>query len=109
MTKNKFAGLIQSGLKVEPEQSAPGINQSPAPVSPSPVPSAAEPVRMLGGRVPDSIFREFQYAKLEAESALGIRRVTTEEAVEAFVRMLRDEDVKARWREEVSRVRREKR
>ena len=108
MTKNKFAGLIQSGLKVEPEQSAP-VSQSPAPVSPSPVPPAAEPVRMLGGRVPDSIFREFQYAKLEAESALGIRRVTTEEAVEAFVRMLRDEDVKARWQEEVGRVRREKR
>ncbi|MFC3863148.1 hypothetical protein ACFOPQ_20510, partial [Deinococcus antarcticus] len=63
------------------------------------------PSRMLGGRVPDSLFKEFQYAKMAAETATGIRRVTTEDAVAAFVRMLRDPQMVERWHAELLEVR----
>jgi hypothetical protein len=36
-------------------------------------------MRMLGGRVPNRICREFRYEKLRAEAATPVRRVTTEE------------------------------
>ena len=39
--------------------------------------------RLLSGHVPDSVFREFGHARLDAEAALRLRRVTTEEAIEA--------------------------
>ena len=98
---NKFAALAQQGLdETKHEQKFEGHQANPVPAS-----TAGEPVRMLGGRVPDSIFREFQYAKLEAEDVTKVRRVTTEEAVEAMVRLLRDPEVKAKWMDEVAEIR----
>jgi hypothetical protein len=97
---NKFSGLTaRKSLDPEPE------------VKEAPVAPAAQPqvVRMLGGRVPDPIFREFTYLKLSAEPELQVKRVTTEEALEAMVRALRDPEVRARWLEELRDVRRERR
>jgi hypothetical protein len=76
------------------------------PVSP-PAPGN-ETMRMLGGRVPDRIFREFQYEKLQAESATPLGRVTTEKAVEAFVQLPRDDELRARWQQALQAVRHER-
>lgn len=95
MTGNKFAALAAAGMAqdaTKEQQEAPEVRP-------------AEQVRMLGGRVPDSIFREFQMAKFDAEGQTGLRRITTEEAVEAFVRLLRDEETKAKWVATVAQVR----
>ncbi|MGY2897303.1 hypothetical protein [Deinococcus sp. UYEF24] len=97
---NKFSGLTsRKAIQPEPEAKDP------------PVSAAVQPqvVRMLGGRVPDPIFREFTYLKLSAEPELQVKRVTTEEALEAIVRALRDPEVRARWLEELRDVRRERR
>jgi len=97
---NKFSGLTsRKTLDAEPEDK--GL--------PAAVPVQAQVVRMLGGRVPDPIFREFTYLKLSAEPELQVKRVTTEEALEAMVRALRDPEVRARWLEELRDVRRERR
>lgn len=97
---NKFSGLTSRKVEV-PEPAA----KVPA------VPTAVQPqvVRMLGGRVPDPIFREFTYLKLSAEPELQVKRVTTEEALEAMVRALRDPEVRSRWLDELRDVRRERR
>lgn len=97
---NKFSGL--TSRTVEPSEPAAKV---PA------VPTAVQPqvVRMLGGRVPDPIFREFTYLKLSAEPELQVKRVTTEEALEAMVRALRDPEVRSRWLDELRDVRRERR
>jgi hypothetical protein len=68
-----------------------------------------EAVRMLGGRVPDPIFREFTFAKLSAESDLHVRKITTEEGLEAMVRALRDSEVREKWLAELQEVRKERR
>lgn len=56
-----------------------------------------EPVRMLGGRVPDSVFRRFSRLKEDAELHLGVRKVTNEQGIEALVRALDDPDARAAW------------
>lgn len=100
---NKFSGLTaRKTVEAEPEQ------QQKEPV-PSAVPVQSQTVRMLGGRVPDSIFREFTYLKLGAEPDLQVKRITTEEALEAIVRALRDPKVRTRWLEELREVRRARR
>jgi hypothetical protein len=96
MTKpNKFAGLV-AATQSQPQPVA-------APTAPAAAPSSL-PDRMLGGRVPDSIFREFQKQKMAAEESLGVRRVTTEEALEAFVRMIRTPDGYRQWLGAVAEV-----
>ena len=97
---NKFAGLT-SRKTTDPEPEAKEA------ITPQPVQSQV--IRMLGGRVPDPIFREFTYLKLGAEPDLQVRRITTEEALEAMVRALRDPEVRARWLEELREVRKERR
>ena len=100
MTGNRFAALAAQGLDdARKEELSERGREEEAQAAPS------GPLRMLGGRVPDSLFKEFQYAKMAAESATGIRRVTTEDAVAAFVRMLRDPEVLERWHEELKDVR----
>lgn len=97
---NKFSGLT-ARKTTGPEPEAKEVA----------VPQAIQPqvVRMLGGRVPDPIFREFTYLKLGAEPDLQVKRITTEEALEAMVRALRDPEVRTRWLEELRDVRRERR
>lgn len=57
-----------------------------------------EPVRMLGGRVPDSVFRQFSRLKETAELQLGVRKVTNEQGLEAMVRALEtDPEARAAW------------
>lgn len=97
---NKFAGLT-SGKTTDPEPKAKETTAAQ--------PVQSQVVRMLGGRVPDPIFREFTYLKLGAEPDLQVKRITTEEALEAMVRALRDPEVRARWLEELREVRRERR
>lgn len=99
MTANKFSALAVQGLDDARKEETPERGRGEAQTAPN------GPLRMLGGRVPDSLFKEFQYAKMDAESATGIRRVTTEDAVAAFVRMLRDPEVLERWHEELKEVR----
>lgn len=70
--------------------------------------ASATTLRMLGGRVPNHLFQEFTLAKLTAEQEMGIRKITTEDAVEAFVTMLRDDEVLKRWRDTVRQVKRRK-
>lgn len=94
---NKFAGLTSQRAPVVEEPEAP----QPA--------AQGEQVRMLGGRVPDSIFREFTFAKLSAEADLHVKKVTTEEGLEAIVRALRDPVVRERWLAELQTVRRGRR
>lgn len=90
---NKFEGLAKArSAPQEPEQTP-----AAAPVQ--------EVVRMLGGRVPDAIFREFTRAKMDAEADLHVWKVTTEEGLEALVRALRDPAVRERWLEELQVVR----
>lgn len=95
---NRFAGL--SG-------------DAPAPTEPvKPEPAAAAKAekptdRTLGGRVPDALFREFTRRKADAEEALGVRKVTTEQGLEALVRLLRQEDLRAAWLAEVQAVRKD--
>jgi hypothetical protein len=111
MTKpNKFAGLVaatqsqpQPVAAPEPEPVPELQIQKPRPTAPAAAPSSL-PDRMLGGRVPDSIFREFQKQKMAAEESLGVRRVTTEEALEAFVRMIRTPDGYRQWLGAVAEV-----
>lgn len=97
---NKFAGLTSRKVSApEPE-----VKEAvPTPAAQSQV------VRMLGGRVPDPIFREFTYLKLGAEPDLQVKRITTEEALEAMVRALRDPEVRAHWLDELREVRRARR
>ena len=64
---------------------------------------------MLGGRVPDRIFREFQRQKMAAEETMGVRKITTEEGLEALVRMLRDPELLTSWIETLRVVRQERR
>ena len=97
---NKFAGLTsRKAAESEPE--------TKEAITPQPVQSQV--IRMLGGRVPDPIFREFTYLKLGAEPDLQVKRITTEEALEAMVRALRDPEVRTRWLEELRKVRKERR
>lgn len=96
---NKFADLAKSNLEREQEP-------TPEP-TPTPVMDRGN-TRMLGGRVPDPIFSEFAQAKLDAERATKLRRVTTEEGVEAFVRLLRDPRIRALWEAELREVRKER-
>lgn len=65
----------------------------------------AEDIRMLGARVPDSIFREFQRDKSRAEEEAGVRKITTEQGLEALVRALRQPAVWAVWQDELSKMR----
>ncbi|WP_407543636.1 hypothetical protein Q0M94_27465 (plasmid) [Deinococcus radiomollis] len=97
---NKFSGL--TSRKVEPSE--PVAKELAVPIAVQP-----QVDRMLGGRVPDPIFREFTYLKLSAEPELQVKRVTTEEALEAMVRALRDPEVRSRWLDELRDVRRERR
>ncbi len=102
---NKFAGL--TARKATPAEAEPK-EMSVAPEIPAPS-AQQQVVRMLGGRVPDPIFREFTYLKLGAEPDLQVKRITTEEALEAMVRALRDPEVRARWLDELRIVRRARR
>ena len=97
---NKFAGLTSR----KTTDSEPEAKEA---ITPQPVQSQV--IRMLGGRVPDPIFREFTYLKLGAEPDLQVKRITTEEALEAMVRALRDPEVRAHWLEELRKVRKERR
>lgn len=97
---NKFAGLTSR----KTTDSGPEAKEA---ITPQPV--QAQVIRMLGGRVPDPIFREFTYLKLGAEPDLQVKRITTEEALEAMVRALRDPEVRTRWLEELRKVRKERR
>lgn len=111
MTKNKFAGLVAA---TQAQAQTPEPEPTSAPVSmtaPAARASAAqgEATRMFGGRVPESIFREFQVQKMQAEGTLGVRRVTTEEGLEAFVRMLRRPDLLEAWHQTLSEVRQDRR
>ena len=99
MTENKFAALAVQRFEDARKGDTPERGRGEAQAAPS------GPLRMLGGRVPDSMFKEFQYAKMAAETATGLRRVTTEDAVAAFVRLLRDPEVLERWHEELKDVR----
>lgn len=108
MTGNKFAAL--AGQLQQPQE---GGEEKPTPPDPQPAPpkpaeappAPAEDVRMLGARVPDSIFREFSRQKSQAEEDLRVRKVTTEVGLEALVRALRRPEVWAAWLEEVQQVR----
>lgn len=95
MTRDRFAGLAAEELATP---------KAPEPAAP---PTKTLPERNLGGRVPDPIFREFSRQKSATEEALQVRKVTTEQGLEALVRMLRREDVWTAWLEEVEAVRRE--
>lgn len=113
---NRFAGLANLGLEqgaqeppVEAPAPVPAAPPVPAPAAAEASPAPVERLRMLGGRVPDSVFLEFGHAKLDAESTLRLHRVTTEEAVEAFVRLLRDPDCLEKWHAELRRVHAERR
>lgn len=108
MTKpNKFAGLVAA------TQSQPVAVPEPEPISERQIQTPPPPVtvtlteRMLGGRVPDAVFREFQKQKMAAEESLGVRRVTTEEALEAFVRLLRRPEGYRQWVAAVAEVQQE--
>lgn len=101
---SKFAAAVKP---IQPQEQP----SQPAPVATPPAPAPAETevrtqvVRMLGGRVPDSIFREFNGRKEGAELALGVRKVTNEQSIEALVRALRDPAVLEAWHREVRAVR----
>lgn len=102
---SKFARAV---TPIQPQEQP---TPTPAPTASPPAPAPAEAevrtqvVRMLGGRVPDSIFREFNGRKEEAELALGVRKVTNEQGIEALVRALRDPAVLEAWHREVRAVR----
>ncbi|RJF74620.1 hypothetical protein D3875_03505 [Deinococcus cavernae] len=98
---NKFAALAAQGLNDSRQEK----EETPQQRRGEELAAPGGPSRMLGGRVPDSLFKEFQYAKMAAETATGIRRVTTEDAVAAFVRMLRDPQVVENWHQELLEVR----
>ena len=101
---NKFSGLTtRKTTGTEPESKVSTAGAAPAPAAQTQV------IRMLGGRVPDPIFREFTYLKMGAEPDLQVKRITTEEALEAMVRALRDPEVRTRWLQELREVRRERR
>ncbi|WP_104992696.1 hypothetical protein [Deinococcus sp. NW-56] len=105
---NKFADLVAATQQPQAPEPAPA-SRTPAP-APAPVDAPVpEEMRMLGGRVPDSIFREFQRQKMDAETHLRVRRVTTEDALEALVRMLRDPETQAQWHQMLGEVRRGRR
>lgn len=127
-TKNKFGALASLTLgapvqPVEPE-AEPVPTPAPAPVAPAPVVAApvapapqppapaaqAEPTRMLAGRLPNSMFQELQRRKLDAEATLGLRsRVTTEEALEALLRLLRTPELETAWQAQLMEVRKDRR
>lgn len=97
---NKFSGLTaRKTPSAEPEAKEVSVTSTTQP----------QVIRMLGGRVPDPIFREFTYLKLGAEPDLQVKRITTEEALEAMVRALRDPEVRNRWLDELREVRRSRR
>ncbi|KQR33146.1 hypothetical protein [Deinococcus sp. Leaf326] len=115
---NKFAAL--TSLTTSPV-AAPEVAQVPEPVAaPEPVDTPApasiplgtapELTRMLAGRVPDSIFDEFQDQKRGVGRAMGVRRsITNEEGLEAFVRMLRQPAMMQAWQMQLAQVRQERR
>lgn len=105
---NKFAGLVSATAQPQPSAPAPAV-QTPAPAAAPMAAPVPEEMRMLGGRVPDSIFREFQRQKTDAETHLRVRRVTTEDALEALVRMLREPEFQAQWHQVLSEVRQSRR
>lgn len=82
-------------------ESAPASASTPRrPGRPAKLPRAGvsvEPSRMLGGRVPDSVFRRFSRLKEDAELELGVRKITNEQGLEAMVRALEDPEVRAAW------------
>lgn len=61
---------------------------------------------MLGARLPVEIFHEFMLRKLDAGEDLAFSRVTSEEGLEALVRLLRRQDVYDLWVREVHALRR---
>lgn len=102
-----MTGRFGSALKKREQRQA----EEPDPQTPEPTPSAdgpgeAEYPRMLGGRVPSSVFSEFQGYKDELQTQHRLRRkVTADQGIEALVRLLRDPEVRAAWQREVLAVR----
>ncbi|TSA82160.1 hypothetical protein FNU79_14175 [Deinococcus detaillensis] len=96
---NRFAALTESSGAEE--RAEPLEERAERPLS--------ETVRMLGGRVPDSIFREFNRQKVVAEEELGVRKITTEEGLEALVRLLRNAEFKSQWLQALQEIRKGRR
>lgn len=65
--------------------------------------------KTLAGRVPLTLHRELAKLILEAADELGMRRIYIDEALEAAVRIVIDDQViRERWQAEVQQVRMEK-
>ncbi|WP_161884197.1 hypothetical protein [Deinococcus alpinitundrae] len=96
---NRFAALTEGGGAEEPAELRQERTNHPP----------AETVRMLGGRVPDSIFREFNRQKVVAEEELGVRKITTEEGLEALVRLLRNAEFRGQWLQTLQEIRKGRR
>ncbi|GAA4012397.1 hypothetical protein GCM10022631_25230 [Deinococcus rubellus] len=96
---NRFAALTEGG----------GVEERPEPLGERTERPLPETVRMLGGRVPDSIFREFNRQKVVAEEELSVRKITTEEGLEALVRLLRNAEFRTQWLQTLQEIRKGRR
>ncbi|MCD0155959.1 hypothetical protein [Deinococcus sp. 6GRE01] len=105
MTGGKYGTALKRREQVRAQQDEPGQPDAGPEPEPAEQPGEEYP-RMLGGRVPSSVFSEFQGYKDELQAAHRLRRkVTTDQGVEALVRLLRDPEVRAAWQREVLAVR----
>ena len=96
---NRFAALTETA----------GVEEKTGPLEQREDRRPPEAVRMLGGRVPDSIFREFNRQKVVAEEELSVRKITTEEGLEALVWTLRQPEVRKEWLQALQEVRKGRR
>lgn len=100
MTGGRYGTALQKRAQAQQETG------EPEPTPPAGQPGEAEYPRMLGGRVPSGVFSEFQGYKDELQAQHRLRRkVTTDQGIEALVRLLRDPEVRAAWQREVLAVR----
>lgn len=89
------------GKEVKPEEERP-------PHEPAP-PSRGED-KTLAGRVPVTLHRRFARLLLDAADELGVNRVYTDEALEAaLLLILEDEPARAAWLGKLGTVRQERR
>lgn len=77
-------------------------------------PEALPPVRgedkTLAGRVPLTLHRRFARLLLDVADELGVNRVYTDEALEAaLLLLLEDEEVRSSWQRRLSEVRQDRR
>lgn len=101
-----MTGRFGSALQKREQVKAAEDPQTPEPTPPAEDAGEAEYPRMLGGRVPSGVFSEFQGYKEELQASARLRRkVTTDQGIEALVRLLRDPEVRAAWQREVLAVR----